>query len=946
MVKFLNDFGQKDARFQPIGPQAVAMGSEVPEQAFAPSEVDYSGGLSVVQAGINAYNRYQEKQQEEQVKEDKKLLNTMKNDYVLSLDNLQTQYDQKQISSEEFAIKQRQLRDEYIKNTGNYLGADALMGLENGVTGVNVTGKLVANKIAREEDALKYSIQKQRDAVEAFTKLEGAEYTQLLPYEAQLKEYNNAMRIATATQIAAQNQAMLKKTSTDPNIRDNPEFESDEMATAGMDMASMVIGQENKNAILNGTGYPTGAQMLQMKQDLADLLVSKGHARSWSNAAAAVAMELGGYSGRAKMTDKWNEALTNEAKNRAERSDALLKIADNAEVANRKLWNYRIALSPEQTGVMVAASQLLGKDMTETLATMDPDFFVALQGSKISIEGSSNGATRNTGTGAGMVANRTVNNALLSGIVGYQNSARAFANAYANFLNYTMAGNGTSFMATQAYAGNHNNMVQLTQEDVNNPMTSATATKMNNTDNLIMAYERLDNDNQFESFEEKKYNFTNYYLPDILKLATTNLNSVMQTGFAENIRYDEKNNKFVLAANEGEDIGTWDKISSLPIYASLNKINALLMKPKLLWSEPNGASVDFRKILAAKLIENNQIPFLGKEDRTINQGDIGAGILKIGNAIQGAFEGTRPVTEAVKEVGSGAVQTAKGVGETFAKGIEKITEGAVETLVPNEGETFDQWKNRLSQKVYEAWAETASDISGQNITPEAVREYVHGVADRLMSAGKIAWNAFTRSPDDSSFKPAAEMFLEAVEEGEKAGEEAVQAEEENLNADDIIGAGVPFEEAEQAIREQLPPESDLTPEERKLLWRNTIEKSKQDFESDIQKRSQRFIDSRNPNRVTLKALQPKLSEEELRKAIRDARRVEDLSDDAALDLIKRVENMDNSLTLSELRAAKNWYSKQSLFKKLVTAVRTFTPSRMIEKSFLEKIKDLEKNILR
>lgn len=489
-----------NVRSQGIG-APVAQSAEYVDQ-FVPQ--DYSGWARTA----NILN----KQNEEQAKAEAKQAElSFGNEYALKVSRIKAAYDQGVIKSKsELETKLRGLRDEYT--AANVMEANDLAKIEGNVVGLDISQKILEADFARDKRAEERAEKLQVEQINAFKK--SRPDLQFASDATVLTEINNTQVLSNSLLDALDNEEMARATGN-PNINGYTQA-TDNAAT---NMASKATMASISSVIAKYKDQPiTPDTVQQIKMEVAKGLVTSYQIDNNR------AMSIADMSVKKMGLDTISNGYMSGLKLKKETADALYE-AQNALVRNN------IFLDSKDTGIALMAVKHLPQGMIET----NPDLFRDLAVSSANIV---NGVMNN-----GMDVEKLKGEPL-----------RIFTFAAPKMLGDSsltpdMKGITQTTMGTSAAVNDVQEYANMNDNDRKTSLAND-AFILNLFENP--AYSKEYNDMSPEVQEAVRRTYINLKQNNLDKT----LMSVMEGGFAENVKYDPTRRQYVFVEREGDN--WWD----------------------------------------------------------------------------------------------------------------------------------------------------------------------------------------------------------------------------------------------------------------------------------------------------------------------------------------------------------------------------------------------------
>lgn len=433
------------------------------------------------------------------------------NEYALKVSRIKAAYDQGVIKSKsELETKLRGLRDEYT--AANVMEANDLAKIEGNVVGLDISQKILEADFARDKRAEERAENLQVEQINAFKA--SRPDLQFASDATVLTEINNTQVLSNSLLDALDNEEMARATGN-PNINGYTQA-TDNAAT---NMASKATMASISSVIAKYKDQPiTSDTVQQIKMEVAKGLVTNYHIDNNR------AMSIADMSVKKMGLDTISSGYMSGLKLKKETADALYN-AQNALVRNN------IFLDSKDTGIALMAVKHLPQGMIET----NPDLFRDLAVSSANIV---NGVMNNgmdveklkgeplrifTFAAPKMLGDSSLTPDMKGitqttmGTSAAVNDVQEYANMNDNDRKTSLANDAfiLNLFENPAYSKEYNEMSPEVQEAVRRTYMSL---KQNNLDKTLM--------------------------------------SVMEGGFAENVKYDPTRRQYVFVEREGDN--WWD----------------------------------------------------------------------------------------------------------------------------------------------------------------------------------------------------------------------------------------------------------------------------------------------------------------------------------------------------------------------------------------------------
>lgn len=627
MVKYLSD-NRTDQRFQTILSRSQPFQGEVAEQRFPVTEVDLSASLNMIGNLGKAYtNQQSEELQRErmgieyetslanqqaakarQAKDDseKRLINTMKNEYALQLsDTLDQMAQDPNMTYADLEVAVRKIRNRMIKNVGGYVNADELIKVENGV-GVNVTNDLIKADIDYNNEERKWQRNNHREAVLAFNVQTMGEIAKTLPYPVLEQRYNKSQNALAGFSNALAGDARYALNTDDPAVLDsNKQYISPDTKRNGIQYMTGIFRDSLAQRVANGQWVTpeASAKDFTVAQDY--LMNQFGLSGSDAEYIIKYAMADAGYTGNKNYMTDMLKAEAEAIKNKetlwgasAARSEAFLNKMNNDVLVQMSETDPLLPIAfknPEVINAMQGTPG--GAAILERLAA-SLGMFAQNYG----------GATANN---YGKAFSTAINDAIQFGDMDQQKAARNTAEILLN--TGVHEGSDTIFThfdkEAQLYALN-NVLTQLRDSDTQRPYDEDTVNRLVNGVDSLNKYRALMDSSDYNKIPVERQNelARDIYAPTRRKIGVTVGNGLQMKELGSHVRFDKASNKLVLVDvkdyelfNPAQSTFTGDYTSArekmtdmLETYTRLDMMNQLFNDGKFSVINGQETADDFR----------------------------------------------------------------------------------------------------------------------------------------------------------------------------------------------------------------------------------------------------------------------------------------------------------------------------------------------------------------
>lgn len=692
MVKYLSD-NRSDPRFQTILSKPQPLQAEVPAQAYPVDEVDMSAAFNVLRTGVNAYykqqgeelqresmaisydtyqaNRAAQKSKEAAQEKEKGLKNTMLNDYAIAVSRKvldpYTQRDDFGPVAAERAL--RDLREEYIRNTGGVLNASELMKIEKDA-GVTFTKDLYNADLQRMNEAYKQEQQDFRDVSKAIYDRDHQGDNSAIPMREKIQYTNDLVATENGFRFGVQSDFNIATSSSDPNMTPGS-YISRNTSQSAAEMLTNYFEKMKREGLNQPTYYGSEA-LLQMKQDavreFANMPVEVNGTQTTVGALYRTDI-LSGVVENAWVRSGIETPYTQEQaalKSTGEELENLNKYYQQKYIEPQKIKNQLADLQSEaklRFGIgdftRYVMDQKFSAELVD-LGTINPPLQKkiidtinniseadSLQGNLGAIQEGE--GWRKAGeklmvvdNGAGL----SIKSAAVSRGQNILNGTGLYANIPATRWDYTSAFTAMQDPKNTVLNGNESN-----------PNSPSTKQKEDNTKVTRDLYLKLRNNKDYwEAFsDEDKAKLTSFYWDNTNASAITYLKRLNNGGFEDNIAYDPAKKMFVPVNVTEEQLR--QRSASADLWPSIDNLNKMI----------HTGVEELDNELLDSLISKDGVAIkeLSKEDRVLQAPHT----IKMARALRG-----ENWKQAIAEAPGAVLEGAKTVGETVMDVSTALTE--------------------------------------------------------------------------------------------------------------------------------------------------------------------------------------------------------------------------------------------------------------------------------
>lgn len=763
MVKYLSD-NRSDPRFQTILSKPQPLQAEVPAEMYPVDEVDMSAAFNMLQTGAGAYyqhqgqelqrenmeisystyqaNRAEQKTKQAAAEKEKGLKNTMLNDYAIAVSRkVLDPYTQGQLTPTAAERAVRDLREEYIRNTGGVLNASDLTKIEKD-SGVTFTKDLYNADLQRMNEAYKQEQQDYREYVNHAYDLTHPGDTKAIPFQEKAKYVNEVDATKENVRFNVQSDFNTATSSNDPNMTPGSYMSSGTSSSLGKITRDYLDVRMREG--LNRPTYYGSEELLQIKQDavreIANMPVEVNGQRT--NLGSLYRTDiLAGIVENAWLRSGIDQPYTQEQaalKSSVEELENLNKFYTQKYIEPQKIRNTMADLDSEaklRFGIGDFAKYVMDEKFTSALTewgALNPPLQKKIIDTINNIS-EADSLTGNLGAiqeGEGwrkageklMVVDTSAGLAIKTAAIdrgrNILNGTGIYTNLPATRWDYTSA-----FTAMQ---DPKNTVLNGNEADPNSP---STIQKEDNTKISRELFLNLrTNEDMWNKFsEEDKAKLSRWFIDDTNALTATYLKRLQKGGFADNIVYDPSKKKFMPVNVTEQQLK--ENSASSDLWPSIDNLNKLIHSGVeeydnyLLDSLLNKEGVAIREItkedkvlqtpstikLARALRGENWkqaatqvVPSLWEGAKTV-----GETVIDVSTALTENV--TVPVGEKVKEVASDVVEAVtdivmapdsnEAITDKFEGGVKSVTDKIADAFLKNT-EYSEEEKKQMKDNFY------------------------------------------------------------------------------------------------------------------------------------------------------------------------------------------------------------------------------------------------------